>query len=70
MAPSPPPVATHRDIGPVTRQGWRRAAAAKALWGAANPHPLGAALDAVDSARFAYPHDGPDFLDQVRRRVS
>jgi hypothetical protein len=59
----------HRDIGPLTRQGWREAAAAKALCGAANPDPLGAALDAIDSARFAFPHDGPSFVDAVRDRL-
>jgi hypothetical protein len=68
--PSSPGVAMVREVGPLARQGGRRAAAAKALWGAANPDPVGAALDAIDSARFAYPHDGPDFLDQVRRKLS
>src|ERR1044072_7349024 len=65
--PSSPGVAMVREVGPLTRQGGRRAAAAKALWGAANPDPVGAALDAIDSARFAYPHHGPDFLDHAAR---
>jgi Family of unknown function (DUF6461) len=67
---SGPGIASHRDVGSETRKGWRRAAAAKTIWAAANPDALAAALDAVYWARLAFPHDGPDFLDNVGNRLA
>lgn len=65
-----PGVAAYRDVGPETRKGWKRRGAAGALRAAMHPDPLTAALDAVNSARFAFPDDHAEFLDRVRRELA
>jgi Family of unknown function (DUF6461) len=57
-----------RDSGgvdPVTREAWRRGAAAEALRAATNEDSLAAALGAVNSARLA----SPDLLRRIRARL-
>ena len=52
--------------GPKTREGWKRSGAVQAVRAALHPDPLTAALDAVNSARFAFPGHQDEFIDRIR----